>query len=65
MPDTRILKLLVPVIILELVLMVLALVDLRNRKAVTGGNKVIWAIVIILMQIFGPIAYFIFGRKED
>ncbi|HAC1200622.1 TPA_asm: negative regulator of sigma-Y activity, partial [Listeria monocytogenes] len=25
----------------------------------------IWLIVIIVINIFGPIAYFIFGRKEE
>ncbi len=55
---------LIPVIILELGLMVFALVDLIKRKYVTGGNKILWVILIIFVQIIGPALYLIMGRKE-
>jgi len=59
-----ILPFLIPLVILELGLMIFALVDLIRRKAVRGGNKIIWALVIVLFQIFGPIIYLVIGRKE-
>ena len=55
---------LAPLILLELVLLVVALVDLVRRPKVTGGNKVIWLIVILFISTLGPIIYLIFGRKE-
>jgi len=55
---------LIPLIILELGLMIFALVDLIRRKTVRGGNKFVWALVIVLFQIFGPIIYLVIGRKE-
>ncbi|MBC7341273.1 MAG: PLDc_N domain-containing protein [Clostridia bacterium] len=56
--------LLLPIIILQLGLMIAGLVDLLRREQVTGGNKLIWALVIVFINIIGPIAYFAFGRKD-
>jgi hypothetical protein len=58
------LPLLIPVVLIELALLVTALVDLI-RRAQTRGPKWLWAIVIIVINFIGPIAYFIFGRKEE
>ena len=55
---------LIPLIILELGLLIFAIVDLVKRESVRGGNKVIWALVIIIVNFIGPIIYFIFGRSE-
>ncbi len=63
--DTSTLLLLLPLIVLQLALMIAALADLVKREKVTGGNKVIWVLVIIFIQIIGPIVYFVVGRKED
>jgi len=63
---TSVLPFLIPVIIIELALMVVALVDvLRRQENRVKGNKIVWVFVIIFIQIFGPVAYFIFGRKES
>ncbi len=56
--------LLVPLILLELGLAIFAYIDLAKRKAVRGGHKWVWAIVILL-GIIGPILYFLVGRSED
>lgn len=57
------LALLAPFFILYLILSVTALVDLI-RHWNTRQNPVIWLIVILLVSTFGPIIYFIFGRKD-
>ncbi|GEL78152.1 PLDc N-terminal domain-containing protein [Tenuibacillus multivorans] len=54
--------LLLPVLILQLILLVIAIIDLiRIEKA--NGPKWVWALVIIFINIIGPIVYFIFGRR--
>ena len=58
------LPLLIPVILLEFGLLVWALLDVIRREHVRGGNKVVWILVIVLINIIGPIVYFIFGREE-
>lgn len=60
-----ILPFLIPVIILEIALLVFALVDLFKREHMSSNNRLIWALVIILINIIGPIIYLIFGRKES
>ena len=55
---------LIPLIILELALLIFALVDLLKREKVRGDNKIVWALVIIIVNIIGPVIYFIFGRAE-
>ena len=55
---------LIPVFILQLTLLVIALVDLVKRQYVIGGNKIIWLLVIILVNIIGPIVYLLAGRRD-
>ncbi|MEN6571181.1 MAG: PLD nuclease N-terminal domain-containing protein [Anaerolineaceae bacterium] len=57
------LPLLIPIVILQLILMIVALVDLSRREK-TRGPKWVWALVIILGELLGPILYFIIGREE-
>jgi hypothetical protein len=56
--------LLIPIILLELGLMVFALIDLNKRTA-TRGPRWVWILVIVLFNLIGPIAYFLFGRQEE
>ncbi|HDI3887565.1 TPA: PLDc N-terminal domain-containing protein [Listeria monocytogenes] len=62
--DKTQIALIIPVILLYLALLLTAIIDLtknwNERK-----NPVIWLVVIIVINIFGPNAYFIFGRKEE
>jgi hypothetical protein len=60
----NLLPFLIPLIILELGLLVFALVDLIRRKRVTGNNKIVWILVIVLINLIGPIIYLAVGRKE-
>jgi hypothetical protein len=56
--------LLIPVFLIEVGLLVWAVVDVARRERVRGGNKVVWILVIVLVNIIGPIIYLIFGREE-
>jgi len=53
----------IPLVLLQLTLMIVALVDLIRREK-THGPKWIWTLVIILGEIIGPVIYLIFGRKD-
>ncbi|MCI2170746.1 PLDc N-terminal domain-containing protein [Schleiferilactobacillus perolens] len=55
----------IPLIILELALMVTALVHVLRHPHYRFGNKVMWIIIVVFIQIIGPIVYFVFGRGED
>ena len=60
---SKLIPLLIPVVIIELGLMIIALLDLVKRER-TRGPKWIWALVIVVINIFGPIAYLLFGRQD-
>jgi len=55
--------LIAPVIVLQLILMVIALIDLSKVK-VTRGPKIFWIIFVLVSGILGSICYFIFGKKQ-
>ncbi|WP_173918822.1 PLD nuclease N-terminal domain-containing protein [Halobacillus sp. Marseille-Q1614] len=57
------LALLAPVIAIQLILMVIAIVSLIKAEY-TNGPKWVWALIILFINILGPIAYFIFGRRD-
>ncbi len=59
----RWLPLLLPVVLLEWGLMLAALIDLVQRPR-TKGPKWAWVLVIVIVNIVGPIVYFLFGREE-
>ena len=56
---------LIPLVILQVAIMVVALVDLVKREKVRGDSKVVWALLIIFINLIGPIVYLIAGRGED
>lgn len=61
----QIIALLVPIILIQVGLMLAALVDLeRSERHVRGGSKLVWALVIVFVNIVGPILYFVAGREE-
>jgi ABC-2 type transport system ATP-binding protein len=61
----QLLLLLVPLLLLQLGLTVLAVVDLlRDDRRVRGGNKGVWAVVIVFVNMIGPIVYLLVGRVD-
>lgn len=63
MSNAQILSLIVPLLVLQLVLMTIALVVLVKSDR-TRGPKWLWAIIIVFVNMFGPIAFFLFGRRS-
>ncbi|MCM2531984.1 PLD nuclease N-terminal domain-containing protein [Neobacillus pocheonensis] len=55
--------LLAPIIIIELILLIVALVDLIRIEK-TNGPKWLWTLLILFVSIIGPILYFVVGRRN-
>jgi hypothetical protein len=55
---------LVPLVLLQLALMTVALRDLMRRKS-TRGPRWVWALVIVFVNVLGPLIYFTLGRTEE
>jgi hypothetical protein len=64
--STSMLLILLPLVVIELGLVVFSLVDLfKTERRVVGGNKLVWALVIVLIGTIGPIVYLLAGRKQN
>jgi hypothetical protein len=62
----QIIALLIPIVLIQLGLMIVALYDLEKpERTVRGGSKLVWALVIVFLNILGPIVYFVAGRDES
>jgi hypothetical protein len=58
--------LLLPLLLIQVALLVLALRDLvRPERRVRGNNKLVWAIVICFGELVGPLLYFAIGREPE
>ena len=61
----QVVALLIPIVVIQLGLMIAALYDLEKAdRTVRGGSKLVWALVIVFLNIVGPILYFVAGREE-
>lgn len=54
----------VPILILQLILMSIALVSCIKEEK-TNGPKWLWILIILFIQLIGPVLYFVVGRRND
>lgn len=59
------LPILIPVIIIDLVLIITALIHVIKHPNYRFGNKAIWIIIVLFISIIGPILYFAVGRGDE
>jgi hypothetical protein len=56
---------LIPIVLLELGLMIAALVSIFRHTTYKNGNRILWVLVVVLVNIIGPILYFVIGRGDE
>ena len=59
------LPLFIPLIIAEVLLAVTALIHVLRHPHYRFGNKIMWALIVLFIQVIGPIAYFVLRRGEE
>lgn len=57
------LALIAPLIIIQFVLMIIAVIDFIKARD-DEGLHIAWLFAILFLSLVGPIAYFIFGRRK-
>lgn len=55
----------IPVVLLHIGLLIVSLKDLIPRKKFRGLPKIGWIVVIVVINVFGPILYLALGRDHD
>lgn len=58
------LPIIAPILIIQLILIVVAIIDLVRIEK-TNGPKWLWVIIILFINIIGPILYFVIGRRNN
>lgn len=65
MDIAQMLRLIWPLIIIQLAVQIYALVDLFKRGKTKNLNLGVWLIVILFGEILGAIIYLLVGRSEE
>lgn len=55
----------IPILLIELILMLTALIHVLRHKNYRIGNRFLWVVLVVFLQILGPILYFTVGRGEE
>ncbi len=63
METSELIKLLAPLIVLQMGLLTYSLFDL-HKNGVRNLNKLAWILIIIFVNMIGPIVYLVFGRGD-
>ncbi|HWJ79247.1 MAG TPA: PLDc N-terminal domain-containing protein [Niallia sp.] len=53
-----------PILILQLILMIIALFSCIKEEK-TNGPKWLWILIILIINIIGPVLYFVVGRRNN
>jgi heme/copper-type cytochrome/quinol oxidase subunit 4 len=56
---------LIPLVVIQIILLITALLHLNKHPHVNIGNKNLWIFVIIFLNIIGPVLYFLIGRGDE
>lgn len=61
----EILPLLIPVLLIDITLAAAAVIHILKHPLYRFGNKAMWLVIVVILLLFGPIIYFVFGKGEN
>lgn len=61
----EILPLLIPILLIDIALAAAAVVHILKHPHYRFGNKAMWLVIAVILLLFGPVIYFIFGKGEN
>ena len=57
---------LIPLVLVQLILLVIAIVHILKHDQYKRGSRAIWlAVVIIGTEFIGPVLYFVLGKSDE
>ncbi|OUL10072.1 PLDc N-terminal domain-containing protein [Trichococcus shcherbakoviae] len=59
------LPILIPLVVIQIILLITALLHLNKHPQVKIGSKNLWIFIIIFLNIVGPVLYFLIGRGDE
>ena len=61
----QIVALVLPLAVIQIGLMIAALYDLeKDERRVRGDSKLLWVLIIVFVNVIGPVVYFTAGRQD-
>ncbi len=61
----EIMPLLAPILLVDIILAVAAVRHILRHPRYRFGNKTMWLVISVVLLLFGPIIYFVFGKGEN
>ncbi|VEI08262.1 PLD nuclease N-terminal domain-containing protein [Kurthia zopfii] len=61
----QLLPIIIPIFLIQVILAITALVHVLKHPNYKFSNKIMWVIIVLFIQMIGPIIYFLFGRGEE
>lgn len=61
----EIMPLLAPILLVDIILSVAAVRHILRHPRYRFGNKTMWLVIAVILLLFGPIIYFVFGKGEN
>lgn len=62
---SEMLPFLIPVLVLDIILAVVAARHVLRHTHYRFGNRVFWLVVVIVFLLIGPVVYFAFGKGDE
>ena len=59
------LPILIPIVILEIGLMIYSLRHVLKHDRYKFGSRTVWILIVVFIQIIGPILYLTIGREDE
>lgn len=53
-----------PILVLDVILIMIALISCMKEEN-TNGPKWLWILIILFINLIGPVLYFVMGRRKD
>ena len=63
--DSKMLMALIPLVIIQFILIIVCVIDWSKREKFRCLSKWFWLIIILFVNILGPILYLTIGRDND
>lgn len=61
----KMMPLLIPILILDVALAIIAVIHVLRHQQYRFGNRTFWLVIVIVLLLFGPLIYFVFGKGEN
>jgi hypothetical protein len=56
---------LIPIAVIQLALLASAVVHILRHNSFRFGNRLMWLIICVAVNIIGPVLYFVIGKGDD